>query len=115
VHLARGLALRLTFHAVELAAVRLRHDFSLLDVRPHTGHSCGTLRCASDRFSRPLDPRQPSPRQTPYRLAARNSTRAGAERWRSMQEKDETSRDIGIASLPLRACRPSGGFVLGTL
>ena len=29
-----------------------------------------------------------------------------------MQEKDETSRDIGIASLPLRACRPSGGFVL---
>jgi hypothetical protein len=30
-------------------------------------------------------------------------------------EKDETSRDIGIASLPLQACRPSGGFVLGTL
>jgi hypothetical protein len=31
------------------------------------------------------------------------------------KRKDETSRDIGIASLPLRACRPSGGFVLGTL
>jgi hypothetical protein len=33
----------------------------------------------------------------------------------SEKRKDETSRDIGIASLPLRACRPSGGFVLGTL
>src|SRR5687767_6761233 len=51
VYLAGGLPLRLTFHAVELAAVRLRHDFSLLDVRPHTGHSCGTSRCAFGRFT----------------------------------------------------------------
>src|SRR5215218_8442431 len=49
-HLAGGLPLRLTFHAVELAAVRLRHDFSLLDVRPHTGYSCGTSRCAIDHL-----------------------------------------------------------------
>jgi hypothetical protein len=35
VHLARGLALCLALHAVELAAVRLRHDFSLFDVPPH--------------------------------------------------------------------------------
>jgi hypothetical protein len=35
VHFARGLTLRLALHAVELAAVRLRHDFSLFDVPPH--------------------------------------------------------------------------------
>jgi hypothetical protein len=51
VYLAGGLPLRLTFHAVELAAVRLRHDYSLLDVRPHTGHRCGTSRCVCDRFT----------------------------------------------------------------
>jgi hypothetical protein len=49
------------------------------------------------------------------RLDAGNSTRARPRRWQTRQKKDETSRDIGIASLPLRACRPSGGFVLGTL
>ena len=31
------------------------------------------------------------------------------------KEKNETSKNIGIASLPLQACRPSGGFALGTL
>jgi hypothetical protein len=114
VYLAGRLPLRLTFHAVELAAVRLRHDFSLLDVRPHTAHSCGTPRCVTDRSTGHVTGR-PSSRQAPYRLDARYSTRAQGARWRTMQEKDETSRDIGIASLPLRAFRPSGGFVLGTL
>ena len=64
----------------------------------------------------PVDPRATRHLDRRHdRLAARNSTRAGIQRWRARQEKDETSRDIGIASLPLRACRPSGGFVLGTL
>jgi hypothetical protein len=53
------------------------------------------------------------------RVDARYSTRAGRERRQtcknSTENKDETSRDIGIASLPLRACRPSGGSVVGTL
>ena len=40
---------------------------------------------------------------------------AGAAGEKMAEKKDETSRDIGIASLPLRACRPSGGFVVGTL
>jgi hypothetical protein len=46
---------------------------------------------------------------TPDTLRERHGALVGHE------EKDETSRDIGIASLPLQACRPSGGFVLGTL
>jgi hypothetical protein len=47
---------------------------------------------------------------TPVTLRERAAGTGGP--WK---KKDETSRDIGIASLPLRACRPSGGFVLGTL
>jgi hypothetical protein len=56
VYFAGGLPLRLAFHAVELAAVRLRHDFSLLDVRPHAAHSCGTSRYVTDRSSGHLTP-----------------------------------------------------------
>ena len=47
---------------------------------------------------------------TPVTLRERAGSAGGP-----CKKKDETSRDIGIASLPLRACRPSGGFVVGTL
>jgi len=47
VHLARGLALRLALHAVELAAVRLRHDFLLVSLFVRTlvtaAGPCATL------------------------------------------------------------------------
>src|SRR5215213_10607617 len=51
VHFARGLALCFAFHAVELAAVRLRHDFSLFDVPPHLVAAAGPRAGASDRLA----------------------------------------------------------------
>jgi hypothetical protein len=81
VYLAGGLPLRLTFHAVELAAVRLRHDFSLLDVRPHTETAAGpcdaslTIHRAIDPGDRHLDKRPTA--WTPVTLRERRE-RAGA-------------------------------------
>lgn len=49
------------------------------------------------------------------RLVGRHSTRQRSGHAQTTPEADETSRNIGSACLPLRACRPSGGFVLGTL
>ncbi len=54
------------------------------------------------------------PAWTPVTLRVRAGS-AGRPAKTASETKDETSRDIGIASLPLQACRPSGGFVLGTL
>ena len=54
-----------------------------------------------------------APRQ--QRPIAGNSTRGVAAVGANHAAEDETSRNIGSACLPLRACRPSGGFVLGTL
>lgn len=54
-----------------------------------------------------------APRQ--QRPIAGNSTRGVAALGANHAAEDETSRNIGSACLPLRACRPSGGFVLGTL
>ena len=52
---------------------------------------------------------------TPVTLRVRAGSAGRAVQKSAAENKDETSRDIGIASLPLRACRPSGGFVVGTL
>src|SRR5215216_2592415 len=50
-----------------------------------------------------------------HRLIAGNSTRGVPRARPTTPPKGETSRNINSACLPLRACRPSGGFVLGTL
>src|SRR5215204_1828648 len=50
-----------------------------------------------------------------HRLIAGNSTRGVPRARPTTPPKGETSRNINSACLPLRACRPSGGFVLETL
>src|SRR5215212_2897114 len=86
VHFARGLALCFAFHAVELAAVRLRHDFSLFDVL----RTWSQLRDRALRHRtawRPHLKGRPLLRPTPYRLDARNSTRGRGERWQTGEKK----------------------------